>query len=63
MEYAHTDRMADEIDFVRLAVYRAVPILSYYEAKGIVSRVDGMTDIAQVSALIEQIIARDGLPA
>jgi adenylate kinase len=49
----------------RLQVYRAdtAPILPYYEAKGIVSRVDGMADIAQVSAAIEQLIAKNGSPA
>jgi adenylate kinase len=45
----------------RLAVYRAdtAPILPYYEAKGIVSRVDGMADIATVGGAIEQILAAD----
>ncbi|WP_116091454.1 adenylate kinase [Sphingomonas crusticola] len=45
----------------RLAVYRAdtAPILPYYEAKGIVSRVDGMADIATVGAAIEQILTAD----
>jgi adenylate kinase len=49
----------------RLQVYRAdtAPILPYYEAKGIVSRVDGMADIAQVSATIEAILAKDPPPA
>jgi adenylate kinase len=48
----------------RLGIYRAdtAPILPYYEAKGIVSRVDGMADIAAVSAAIELILAKDGLP-
>jgi adenylate kinase len=48
----------------RLQVYRAdtAPILPYYEAKGIVSRVDGMADIPHVSEAIERIIAKDGLP-
>ena len=43
----------------RLGIYRAdtAPILPYYEAKGIVSRVDGMADIATVSDAIEKIIA------
>jgi adenylate kinase len=43
----------------RLAVYRAdtAPILPYYEAKGIVSRVDGMADIGTVSSAIEAILA------
>lgn len=42
----------------RLAVYRAdtAPILPYYEAKGIVSRVDGMADIASVGAAIDAIV-------
>jgi adenylate kinase len=45
----------------RLAVYRAdtAPILPYYEAKGIVSRVDGMADIGTVSKMIEAILAKD----
>jgi adenylate kinase len=43
----------------RLAIYRAdtAPILPYYEAKGIVSRVDGMADIAHVAEAIEAILA------
>ena len=43
----------------RMGEYRAktAPILPIYEARGIVSRVDGMTDIAHVTAAIEQIIA------
>ncbi|WP_136161903.1 adenylate kinase [Sphingomonas flavalba] len=42
----------------RLAEYRAktAPILPIYEARGLVSRVDGMADIAQVSAAIEAIL-------
>ena len=49
----------------RLQVYRAdtAPILPYYDAKGIVDRVDGMADIAHVSEAIEKIIAKDGLPS
>ncbi len=48
----------------RLAVYRAdtAPILPYYEAKGIVTRIDGMADIADVSASIEAVLAPDDLP-
>ncbi len=43
----------------RMGEYRAktAPILPIYEARGIVSRVDGMADIAHVTAAIEQIIA------
>jgi adenylate kinase len=43
----------------RMAEYRAktAPILPIYEARGIVSRVDGMADIDVVTAAIEQIIA------
>ena len=43
----------------RMGEYRAktAPILPIYEARGIVSRVDGMADIAHVTAEIEQIIA------
>ena len=42
----------------RLAVYRAetAPILPYYEAKGVVSRVDGMADMGEVTAALERII-------
>ena len=42
----------------RLAEYRAktAPILPYYEAKGIVSRVDGMAPIGEVSRSIEAIL-------
>lgn len=42
----------------RLAEYRAktAPILPYYEAKGLVSRVDGMAPIASVNAAIERIL-------
>jgi adenylate kinase len=42
----------------RLAEYRAktAPILPFYEAKGVVSRVDGMAPIAAVSAAIEAIL-------
>jgi adenylate kinase len=44
----------------RMQVYRAetAPILPHYEAKGIVSRVDGMAPIDQVSAAIEAVLAR-----
>jgi adenylate kinase len=47
----------------RLAEYHAktAPILPYYEAKGLVSRVDGMAPIAEVEAAIEAIL--DGRPA
>lgn len=34
-------------------------MLPYYEAKGIVSRVDGMADIAAVSAAIEKILTTE----
>jgi adenylate kinase len=42
----------------RLAEYRAktAPILPYYEAKGLVTRVDGMAPIAEVEAAIESIL-------
>ncbi|HYG30029.1 MAG TPA: adenylate kinase [Allosphingosinicella sp.] len=42
----------------RLAEYRAktAPILPFYEAKGLVSRVDGMAPIAQVSAGIDAVL-------
>lgn len=43
----------------RMAEYRAktAPILPIYEARGIVSRVDGMADMDQVTAAIEKVIA------
>jgi adenylate kinase len=46
----------------RMAEYRAktAPILPIYEARGIVSRVDGMADIDQVSAAISQILGAGG---
>jgi adenylate kinase len=42
----------------RMAEYRAktAPILPIYEGRGIVSRVDGMADIAEVSKQIEVIL-------
>jgi len=42
----------------RMAEYRAktAPILPIYEARGLVSRVDGMADIGLVSAAIENIL-------
>lgn len=42
----------------RMAVYRAetAPILPFYEARGIVQRVDGMAAIEQVTASIEAIL-------
>ncbi len=44
----------------RLTEYRAktAPILPHYEARGIVSRVDGMRPIAEVNAAIEAILDR-----
>jgi len=41
-----------------MAEYRAktAPILPIYEARGIVSRVDGMADIADVGAAIDGIL-------
>lgn len=42
----------------RMAEYRAktAPILPIYDARGIVSRVDGMADMDQVTAAIEKVI-------
>jgi adenylate kinase len=42
----------------RMAEYRAktAPILPYYEARGLVKRVDGMADIALVTQAIEDIL-------
>lgn len=46
----------------RMAEYRAktAPILPLYEARGIVSRVDGMADIEEVTAAIEAILDGKG---
>ncbi len=43
----------------RMAEYRAktAPILPIYEARGIVSRVDGMADMDEVTAAIERLIS------
>jgi adenylate kinase len=43
----------------RMNEYRAktAPILPYYEAKGLLHRVDGMADVAHVTAAIEAILA------
>lgn len=45
----------------RLAEYRGktAPILPYYEAKGLVARVDGMAEIGAVSAAIDAIVGVD----
>ena len=42
----------------RMAVYRGetAPILPFYEARGLVRRVDGMADIEQVTHAIEAIL-------
>jgi adenylate kinase len=44
----------------RMAEYRAktAPILPYYQAKGLLKQIDGMADIAHVTAAIEQILGR-----
>lgn len=49
----------------RMAEYRAktAPILPGYEERGIVRRVDGMQPISQVTAAIEQILAKAHLRA
>jgi adenylate kinase len=43
----------------RLAEYRAktAPILPIYEARGLVHRVDGMSDMDEVTQAIEAILA------
>jgi len=45
----------------RMAEYRAktAPIMPYYEQRGLVSRVDGMAPIDEVSAAIETIVGGD----
>lgn len=47
----------------RLAEYRVktAPILPYYEARGVVRRIDGMAEVAAVAAAIDGIL--DGSPA
>jgi adenylate kinase len=44
----------------RMAEYRAktAPILPHYEARGLVSRVDGMADMDAVAASIDQVLDR-----
>ena len=58
--HAFSRRPDDNAETVRkrMAEYRAKtePILPHYEAKGIVSRVDGMAPIAEVNAAIEAIL-------
>lgn len=46
----------------RMAEYRAktAPILPHYEAQGLVRRIDGMADIAHVTAAIEAILDGEG---
>ena len=46
----------------RMAEYRAktAPILPYYEAKGIVARVDGMASMDAVAASIDRVLATEG---
>ena len=55
-------RPDDNADTVRtrMAEYRAktAPILPYYEARGLVSRVDGMAAIEQVTEQIEGVLGR-----
>ena len=55
-------RLDDNADTVRtrMAEYRAktAPILPIYEARGILTRIDGMADIAQVTAAIDTVLNR-----
>ncbi len=46
----------------RMAEYRGktAPILPYYEAKGLVSRVDGMASMAAVAASIDTVLGDEG---
>ena len=48
----------------RLAEYRAktAPILPIYEARGIVTRVNGMAEMDHVTAAIERILAKELIP-
>jgi len=59
-----TRRADDNAETVasRLAAYRAqtAPILPYYEAKGVLKRVDGMAPIDDVTRQIEAILDRGG---
>lgn len=54
-------RVDDNAETVRtrMAEYRAktAPILPVYEARGLVTRLDGMADIAEVTAAIEAVLA------
>jgi adenylate kinase len=45
----------------RMAEYRAKtePIMPYYEAKGLIVRVDGMAPIDEVAAAIEEVVGED----
>ena len=49
----------------RMAEYRAktAPILPYYEARGLVSRVDGMASMDTVAAAIDRVLAGEGTKA
>src|SRR3546814_13836755 len=49
----------------RMAEYRAktAPILPYYEARGLVARVDGMADIGDVNRSIDRILDSGGRSA
>ena len=60
-------RPDDNADTVRarLGEYRAktAPILPYYEARGLVSHIDGMAEIGAVTSAIEAIVTHEEEPA
>jgi len=58
-EFKRRPDVNEETVRTRMAEYRAktAPILPIYEARGIVSRVNGMADMDEVTAAIEKIIA------
>lgn len=57
-EFKHRPDDNEETVRTRMALYRAetAPILPHYEARGIVSRVDGMAGIEDVTAAIDAIL-------
>ena len=60
LDFNRRDDDNEESVRTRMAEYRAktAPILPFYEARGLVSRVDGMADMDEVTEQIERILAR-----